>query len=101
VCWAGYVGRPGAIWSGTRRLVAFDLADRVAAAPPPFAAIGVGNQVPMVRMSDGPPISVHSLRGMNPGTPLPITVLNRTFVVMRFAMSRMASSGSVEISKFS
>jgi hypothetical protein len=44
---------------------------------------------------------VHSGRGMNPGTPLPTTVLNLTFVVMRFRMSDMTSSGSVETSKFS
>ncbi len=43
---------------------------------------------------------VHRTRGIKPGTPVPITGLNRTFVVMPH-ISRMASSGSAEMSKFS
>ena len=45
-----------------------------------------------------PLISVHTGRGMNPGTPLWTTVLNLMFVVMRSRMSCIASSGRGEIS---
>jgi hypothetical protein len=48
-----------------------------------------------------PPISVHFGRGMNPGTPLSTTALNLTFALIRSRMSRIASSGSSETSKFS
>jgi hypothetical protein len=37
---------------------------------------------------------------MNPGTPLPITVLNLTLVVMRFRMSDMTSSGVSQLQNF-
>src|SRR5271157_1261591 len=45
--------------------------------------------------------SVQLARGIKPGTPVLTTVLNRTLVVMPSRISRMASSGRVEISKFS
>jgi hypothetical protein len=45
--------------------------------------------------------SVQLARGIKPGTPVLTTVLNRTLAVMPSRISRMASSGRVEISKFS
>ena len=45
--------------------------------------------------------SVRRALGINPGTPVSTTELNLTFVVMRSRISRMASSGRAEISKFS
>ena len=48
-----------------------------------------------------PPYSVHLARGMNPGTPLSTTGLNRTLVVTLFRISCMASSGRTDMSKFS
>src|SRR5271157_1929333 len=44
--------------------------------------------------------SVQRARGIKPGTPVPTTVLNRMFVDMPYRISRMASSGRVEMSKF-
>ena len=47
------------------------------------------------------PRSVQWARGMKPGTPVSTTGLRRTFVVMPWRISRMASSGRLEMSKFS
>jgi hypothetical protein len=44
---------------------------------------------------------IHRALGINPGTPVSTTVLNRTLVVMPSRISCMASSGMVESSKFS
>ena len=43
--------------------------------------------------------SVQLARGIKPGTPVPTTVLNRTFVLMPSRISRMASSGSARYLK--
>ncbi len=43
---------------------------------------------------------IHSARGIKPGTPVSTTVLNLMFAVMPSRISRMASSGRADISKF-
>lgn len=57
--------------------------------------------LPFLLTEPKPSSSGQLARGIKPGTPVPTTALNRTLVVMPFRISRMASSGRVETSKFS